>query len=72
MAIVGTADPVGGESVACDLTAALPDAHAEIWDGAGHLPWLDDPARMAAATERFLTAAPSTRSASGPATTHRQ
>ncbi len=45
--LVGTDDPVGGADVAERLAAALPRGSMEVWDGAGHLPWLDDPARLA-------------------------
>lgn len=54
LVIVGTDDPVGDETVGRDLARALPDASVEIWDGAGHLPWLDDPSRMAASIESFV------------------
>ena len=70
--VVGTMDSVGGETVARNLAGALPNASVEIWDRAGHLPWLDDPGRLAAAIERFLTASPSTREDSGPVTTRRR
>jgi 2-hydroxy-6-oxonona-2,4-dienedioate hydrolase len=57
--IVGTDDPVGQEEVAQTLASLLPDAAVEVWAGAGHLPWLDDPQRMAASIGAFLgTAAP--------------
>ncbi len=45
--LVGTDDPVGGADVAQQLAATLPQGSFELWDGAGHLPWLDDPDRLA-------------------------
>lgn len=53
---VGTDDPVGGPEVARNLASLLPAATVEIWEGAGHLPWLDDPVRAAASLSAFLTA----------------
>ena len=50
----GRDDAFGGEEVARRLVAAMPDARLELWPDAGHLPWLDDPARAARAVESFL------------------
>jgi pimeloyl-ACP methyl ester carboxylesterase len=47
--LVGTDDPVGGEDVAANLASLLSDATVDVWSGAGHLPWLDDPVRAGAA-----------------------
>lgn len=44
---VGSDDPVGGAAVGEQLARALPRGTLEVWDGAGHLPWLDDPGRLA-------------------------
>ena len=60
--LVGTDDVVGGEDVAERLAALLPDATVEVWQGAGHLPWYDDPARFAASLKRFRAARVSDRS----------
>jgi pimeloyl-ACP methyl ester carboxylesterase len=46
--LVGTDDPVGGEPESHQLASLLPDATVELLAGAGHLPWLDDPACFAA------------------------
>jgi pimeloyl-ACP methyl ester carboxylesterase len=51
--LVGTDDPVGAEDEAEHLTSLLPDASVEVWPGAGHLPWYDDPARFAASLDAF-------------------
>jgi pimeloyl-ACP methyl ester carboxylesterase len=52
--IWGEDDPFGGREVAERLAALLPDARLEMAAGAGHLPWLDDPARAASLTQAFL------------------
>jgi pimeloyl-ACP methyl ester carboxylesterase len=54
LVLIGTEDPVGGEPVARHLQSLLPDAAVEVIDGAGHLPWLDDPVRIASRTEAFV------------------
>jgi pimeloyl-ACP methyl ester carboxylesterase len=51
--LVGTDDPVGGRDVGRRLASLLPAASLEVWDGAGHLPWYDDPARFAASFAAF-------------------
>jgi 2-hydroxy-6-oxonona-2,4-dienedioate hydrolase len=50
----GADDTFGGEEAARRLVAAMPDAELEMLPGAGHLPWLDDPAHAAARTAAFL------------------
>jgi pimeloyl-ACP methyl ester carboxylesterase len=44
----GASDPVGGCQIAERLGAALPNAAVDCLPDAGHLPWLDDPAWLAA------------------------
>jgi pimeloyl-ACP methyl ester carboxylesterase len=51
----GADDTFGGEDVARRLVAAMPDAQLEMLPDAGHLPWLDNPQRVAATVESFLT-----------------
>jgi 2-hydroxy-6-oxonona-2,4-dienedioate hydrolase len=51
--VSGADDPVGGAEVTGRLASLLPDALIDVWDGAGHLPWLDDPRRGAAAVSGF-------------------
>ena len=51
--LVGTDDTVGGAEVGERLASALPDAELEVWTGAGHLPWYDDPDRFAASVRAF-------------------
>jgi pimeloyl-ACP methyl ester carboxylesterase len=55
LVVAGTDDPVGGEKVARGLVNRLPRAEVEVMDGAGHLPWLDDPDYAAKLTTSFLT-----------------
>jgi pimeloyl-ACP methyl ester carboxylesterase len=52
--LIGTDDVVGGEPVARELVAALPRADVDVMPGAGHLPWLDDPALAARSIGRFV------------------
>lgn len=52
--LVGTDDPVGGVGVADGLAGLLPQATVEVWEGAGHLPWLDDPGRFAKSVASVL------------------
>jgi pimeloyl-ACP methyl ester carboxylesterase len=54
LVLVGTEDPVGAEPVARRLVSLLPDATLEVLDGAGHLPWLDDPAGVADRIATFV------------------
>ena len=68
----GDADTFGGGDLARATAALIPDAVLELAPGAGHLPWLDDPARCAAAITSFLgtprkAAAPASRRG-GPGT----
>lgn len=51
--LVGTDDTVGGAEVGERLVSALPDAELEVWSGAGHLPWYDDPDRFAVSVRTF-------------------
>lgn len=50
----GDADPFGDVSVLARARAATNDSAASIVEGGGHLPWLDDPARAAAAVTAHL------------------
>jgi hypothetical protein len=50
----GDADTFGGADLARATAGLLPDSRLRIVPGAGHLPWLDDPAHCAAAVTAFL------------------
>lgn len=50
----GSIDPLGGERVARSFAPKVPGAGLEVLPGVGHVPWLDDPDRVAAAVARFL------------------
>lgn len=52
----GADDAFGGEDVARYVTGHMPQAELTMVPDAGHLPWLDDPAGIAAATLSFLGA----------------
>lgn len=56
LVVAGSDDPVGAEEVARDLADRLPRGQVEVMDGAGHLPWLDDPELAAGLTSAFLAA----------------
>lgn len=55
--VAGSDDPVGGEEVARTLADRLASADIEVMNDAGHLPWLDDPGRVAELTSSFLMSA---------------
>jgi pimeloyl-ACP methyl ester carboxylesterase len=50
----GTADPVGSADVWRRAVDKLPHGELRVLEGAGHLPWLDDPASVGPALNRFL------------------
>jgi pimeloyl-ACP methyl ester carboxylesterase len=52
--LLGTEDPVGAEPVGRRLGSLVPDLAVEMIEGAGHLPWLDDPVRIADRTAAFV------------------
>ena len=52
----GADDPFGGPDVARTLVDTMRDASVDTAAGAGHLPWLDDPARAARAIDDFFHA----------------
>ncbi len=52
----GADDTFGGEDLARRMVTAMPDARLEMLAGAGHLPWLDDPAHAAHVLSGFLCA----------------
>ena len=53
--VYGTADPVGSVDVWTRVARLLPRGQLSLVDGAGHVPWLDDPTRVANDVSRFLT-----------------
>jgi pimeloyl-ACP methyl ester carboxylesterase len=63
----GDADTFGGADLARATAALLPDARLRLVPGAGHLPWLDDPARCAAAVTAFLDGPPQSAPGTAPA-----
>jgi pimeloyl-ACP methyl ester carboxylesterase len=52
--VYGTADHVGTADVWRHAVGLLPCGELRLVDGAGHMPWLDDPIRIAADVSRFL------------------
>ena len=54
LVLSGTDDPVGGVDITERLASSLPDATVEVLNNAGHLPWLDDPERVAVTLSDFV------------------
>ena len=52
--IYGAADPVGSVDVWRRFVDHLPEGELEVFDGVGHVPWLDDPAGVATRVDGFL------------------
>lgn len=54
--VAGAADPTGGPEVMRHLADRLPASELDVLPDAGHFPWFDDPARVAARISSFLGA----------------
>lgn len=52
--VYGTADPVGTVDVWRRVVDLLPGGELQLIDGAGHMPWLDDPSGVATHVRRGL------------------
>jgi pimeloyl-ACP methyl ester carboxylesterase len=52
--VYGTADPTGSAELWARMAGALPRGELHLVEGAGHMPWFDDPKGVAAAVTRFL------------------
>lgn len=52
--VYGTADPVGTVETWRRVVDLLPRGELQLVDGAGHMPWLDDPSGVAGGVSRFL------------------
>jgi pimeloyl-ACP methyl ester carboxylesterase len=52
--VYGTADPTGDVATWRAFGARLPNGSLEIIEGAGHMPWFDEPERVASAVAAFL------------------
>jgi 2-hydroxy-6-oxonona-2,4-dienedioate hydrolase len=50
----GTADPTGSVDLWRRVVGAMPHGELQVIDGAGHMPWFDEPRQVAARVERFL------------------
>jgi 2-hydroxy-6-oxonona-2,4-dienedioate hydrolase len=55
--VYGTADQVGDSRVWRRVMGAMPRGRLEMIDGAGHMPWFDDPRRVASLVHGFLAEA---------------
>jgi pimeloyl-ACP methyl ester carboxylesterase len=52
--VYGTADPVGTVEIWRRVVGLLPRGELRLVDGAGHMPWLDEPSTVAGHVSRFL------------------
>jgi pimeloyl-ACP methyl ester carboxylesterase len=52
--VFGTADPVGSADIWQRVADVVPRAELRLIEGAGHMPWFDDPAQVAGEISRFL------------------
>lgn len=52
--VYGTADPVGTVEIWRRVVGLLPRGEPQLVEGAGHMPWLDDPSGVAGHINRFL------------------
>jgi pimeloyl-ACP methyl ester carboxylesterase len=66
LAVAGTEDPVGGVDVVKSIVSMMPNARATVVEGAGHLPWLDDPIAVGRAVEHFMSEGVAQASNRGP------
>jgi pimeloyl-ACP methyl ester carboxylesterase len=55
--VVGSRDALTGVAAADHFAGVLPRAEVVVIDGAGHFPWVDEPAQFRDAVETFLSAA---------------
>lgn len=55
--IFGSADPTGSIETWKRFVSGLPTGELQIVDGAGHMPWWDDPQQVAEAVGSFIAAA---------------
>jgi pimeloyl-ACP methyl ester carboxylesterase len=53
--VYGTADPVGTVEIWRRAMGVLPRGELQLVDGAGHLPWLDEPIQVAGRVSDFLS-----------------
>jgi len=52
--VYGTADPVGSIDTWKRVAGVLPRGELHLVEGAGHMPWFDDPSRVGEKVSRFL------------------
>ena len=56
--VYGTADAVGDVETWRRVVGVMPRDRFEVIDGAGHMPWFDDPKRIAGLVDAFLAEPP--------------
>jgi pimeloyl-ACP methyl ester carboxylesterase len=52
--VYGTADPVGSVDIWRRAVGVLRQGKLRLVDGAGHMPWFEDPSQVAGDVNRFL------------------
>jgi pimeloyl-ACP methyl ester carboxylesterase len=57
LVVVGSNDNIGDPATWRAFATALPNGSLEVIDGAGHMPWFDEPARVASLVSAFLARA---------------
>jgi pimeloyl-ACP methyl ester carboxylesterase len=53
--VFGSADPTGTVDLWREFTTGLPHGELEVVEGAGHMPWWDEPAAVGRSVREFLT-----------------
>jgi pimeloyl-ACP methyl ester carboxylesterase len=54
--VYGTSDPVGSADIWRRVAGVLPRGQVRLLEGAGHMPWFDDPGKVAREVRRFIEA----------------
>jgi pimeloyl-ACP methyl ester carboxylesterase len=52
--VFGSADPTGSIELWREFAAALPHGELEVVEGAGHMPWWDEPETVGRSVREFL------------------
>jgi pimeloyl-ACP methyl ester carboxylesterase len=52
--VFGSADPTGSIDLWREFTSRLPNGELEVVEGAGHMPWWDEPVAVGRSVEKFL------------------
>jgi pimeloyl-ACP methyl ester carboxylesterase len=52
--VFGSADPTGSVDLWREFTAGLPHGELEVVEGAGHMPWWDEPGAVGRSVREFV------------------